>query len=52
MNINYDKETELWFKKHIAAQTTVCLCSKCNLFYKPCLGHKCRKGKEKWMLEK
>lgn len=44
MMIRCDKETEKWFEKHMAQQTTLCKCEKCNLFYKASLGHKCRKA--------
>lgn len=40
--VNYDKETKKWFNNHFGQQTTVCLCDKCGLFYKPSLGHKCK----------
>lgn len=30
-------------KEFIGQQTTVCQCEKCGLFYKPSLGHKCKK---------
>lgn len=43
MKINYDNETSKWFRNHIGTQTTVCNCKKCGLFYKPSLGHKCKK---------
>ena len=42
MAVKYDKVTKKWFEKHIGVQTTVCKCDKCNLFYKPILGHKCK----------
>ena len=45
--MKYDKETEKWFQSHIGYQTTVCICEKCGLFYKPMLGHKCKKIREK-----
>ena len=41
--IKYDSATEKWFKKNIGHQTTVVCCDKCGLFYKPILGHKCKK---------
>ncbi len=44
MNVKYDNATSKWFSNHIGQQTTVCRCEKCDLFYKPNLGHKCRKG--------
>jgi len=43
----YDKETKKWFDKHPLAQTTVMQCSKCGLWFKPILGHKCKKGVDK-----
>lgn len=43
MTVKYDKGTSKWFSKNIGCQTTVCRCDKCNMFYKPSLGHKCRK---------
>lgn len=39
--VNYDREAKKWINKHIGCQTTVCMCDKCGLFYKPSLGHKC-----------
>lgn len=42
----FDAETRKWFRKHIGAQSTVEQCEKCGLWYKPILGHKCKK-KEK-----
>ena len=41
--INYDRATNTWFNNHISQQTTVCKCEECGLFYKPSLGHKCKK---------
>ena len=47
MKVKYDANTSRWFKKQIyggiTCQTTVCQCDKCNLLYKPSLGHKCKK---------
>lgn len=40
--INYDTATKKWFARHIGKQTTVIMCDKCGLFYKPSLGHKCK----------
>lgn len=40
--INYDKATKKWLNNHIGQQTTVIMCDKCGLFYKPSLGHKCK----------
>lgn len=45
-NIEYDSETRKWFMKNITAQTTVMRCELCGLFYKPSLGHECKKQKE------
>ena len=39
----FDKETLDWFKDHREEQTTLCKCEACGLFYKPELGHKCKK---------
>lgn len=41
--IKYDKVTRDWFDKHPEAITTVACCEKCGLYYKPTLGHKCKK---------
>lgn len=47
MTVKFDANTSRWFKKQIhcgiTRQTTVCQCDKCSLFYKPSLGHKCKK---------
>ena len=43
MKATFDAETKKWFKDHPHAQTTVCQCSACGLYYKPSLGHKCKK---------
>lgn len=42
MKIKYDKETKKWLKAHPGTQSTMCRCSKCGLFYKARLGHKCK----------
>lgn len=42
----YDDETRDWFKRHPDSQTTVMCCEKCGLYYKPILGHKCKKEKK------
>lgn len=47
-HITYDNETKKWFKKHPYSITTVVECNICKLFYKPILGHKCKKCKTKW----
>ena len=43
MTVKYDRATKAWFSRYIGQQTTVCQCKKCGLFYKPILGHKCKK---------
>ena len=43
MKVKYDETTEKWFKQHPDVVSTVMRCEKCGLFYKPSLGHKCRK---------
>lgn len=46
MKVKFDANTSRWFTKQkgcATKQTTVCQCDKCNLFYKPSLGHKCKK---------
>lgn len=43
MKVKYDEETQRWLKKNPAQQTTVMICEKCGLFFKPSLGHKCKK---------
>lgn len=39
----YDKKTIEWLSNHPGAETTVSKCPKCGLYYKPILGHKCKK---------
>ena len=46
LKINYDKDTKKWLDNHIGQQTTVRMCDKCGLFYKPSLGHKCIRSEE------
>ena len=44
--VKYDRATKAWFdSKPFSAETTVCRCERCGLFYKPSLGHKCKKSK-------
>lgn len=43
MEVTFDAETQKWFENHWGAQTTVCQCPRCWLYYKPSLGHKCKK---------
>lgn len=40
----YDKITQKWFSENSNAETTVCECEYCGLFYKPSLGHNCSKA--------
>lgn len=45
----FDAETRKWFDKfpiteRAYIETTVVQCDNCGLFYKPSLGHKCRKA--------
>ena len=44
--IKYDEQTKKWFAKNFFNQTTVMKCEKCGLFFKPSLGHKCKKEAE------
>ena len=50
MQVKFDANTSKWFREQqyrgITAQTTVNLCEKCGLFYKPSLSHKCKGGAE------
>lgn len=46
--IGYDSETRKWFDSlpladRFIIETTVMQCEDCGLYYKPSLGHKCRK---------
>lgn len=41
----YDEETQKWFNLHPNAETTVCMCYVCGLFYKDILGHECEGDK-------
>ena len=43
----YDKATEEWFSKRPGQESTVGQCVECGLYYKPSLGHKCKKAGEK-----
>ena len=46
MIIEYDNATKKWFDAHPCSETTVAKCESCGLFYKPILGHKCKKQKK------
>lgn len=46
--VRYDLETRKWFdslplSERFIIETTVMRCDDCGLYYKPSLGHKCRK---------
>ena len=43
MIVKYDNATKKWFNEHPCSETTVVQCAQCGLFYKPMLGHKCKK---------
>ena len=45
----YDRATKAWFSSHIGQQTTVCRCERCGLFFKPSLGHKCKKESNRYV---
>ena len=43
-SVRYDYTTRKWFaERPVGTQTTVCKCPCCNLYYKPELGHDCKK---------
>lgn len=41
--VQYDAATRKWFESHRGNSTTVAKCQQCGLYYKPELGHKCKK---------
>jgi hypothetical protein len=46
--VKFDSETRKWFDglplvDRMTTETTVARCDDCGLYYKPSLGHKCRK---------
>ena len=43
--IEFDSETDLWFKNNTNKPTTVVQCEVCKKYYKPMLGHKCKEQK-------
>ena len=45
MRAQYDEATKKWFRDRpgIWPETTVMRCPDCGLYYKPSLGHKCKK---------
>ena len=44
--IHTDDRTNEWFIKNPGSRTTVTQCEKCELWYKPDLGHECKKEKK------
>lgn len=47
--IGFDSRTRKWFDslpltERLVIQTTVTQCDDCGLYYKPSLGHKCKKS--------
>ena len=52
-NIRFDARTRRWFRERyerfgdVAAETTVCRCNACGLYYKPSLGHDCKEERTK-----
>lgn len=47
MSLKYDDSTRKWFEKNLFTQTTVARCAMCGMFYKPSLGHKCKRKSER-----
>jgi uncharacterized OB-fold protein len=44
-HVEYDAKTQRWFYEHgLREETTVARCPACGLFYKPSLGHKCKRS--------
>lgn len=43
MKARFDEPTKKWFINRPGEQTTVMRCDECGLYYKPSLGHKCKK---------
>lgn len=41
---NCDAATAAWIDQHPGVATTLGKCTCCGLYYKPSLGHKCKKG--------
>lgn len=44
--VKLDKATKEWLATHPCTETTVWQCSKCGMWFKPTLGHKCKKEKK------
>lgn len=48
MNVTeFDEATLAWIKGRPYTETTVMQCEECHLWYKPSLGHKCKKKTRK-----
>lgn len=45
--LKFDNKTKEWFRNNADRQTTLVRCSKCGLWYKPSLGHKCSNKRNK-----
>ncbi len=45
--VSFDEKTKEWFSCRPGIESTVCECENCGLFYKPSLGHKCKKKNKK-----
>lgn len=41
--LKFDPKTAKWMHDHYTQETTVAMCNACGLFYKPELGHECKK---------
>ena len=45
--MKFDNQTRKWvYGKPYGTETTVVKCEKCKLYYKPMLGHICRKERK------
>lgn len=44
--VRYDPVTGKWFTNHQGREIIFLRCEVCGKFYKPILGHICRKGEE------
>jgi hypothetical protein len=45
--VKLDRKTEEWLEKHPEVNATVALCQDCGLYYKPSLGHSCKRQNKK-----
>ena len=43
----FDETTLKWFREHQNIETTVMRCNICGLFFKPNIGHTCKKERNK-----